>query len=132
MQEDGTYSGSPANALAEGEYSVVTEVTDAAGNTTSTTSTGSVDTTAPTVTDTTTPNNNTDTPIITGNTNAEPGSEVTITVTDANGDSQVINAVVQEDGSYSGSPANALAEGEFTVVTQVTDEAGNTLSLIHI
>ena len=126
VQEDGTYSGSPANALAEGEYSVVTEVTDAAGNTTSTTSTGSVDTTAPTVTDTTTPNNNTDTPIITGNTNAEPGSEVTITVTDANGDSQVINAVVQEDGSYSGSPANALAEGEFTVVTQVTDEAGNT------
>ncbi|MEI8648194.1 Ig-like domain-containing protein [Paraglaciecola sp. Hal342] len=128
VQEDGTYSGSPANALAEGEYSVVTEVTDAAGNTTSTTSTGSVDTTAPTVTDTTTPNNNTDTPTFTGNSNAEPGSEVTITVTDANGDSQVINAVVQEDGTYSGTPANALAEGEFTVVTQVTDEAGNTTS----
>ncbi|MDO6561740.1 Ig-like domain-containing protein, partial [Paraglaciecola chathamensis] len=126
VQEDGTYSGSPANALAEGEFSVVTEVTDAAGNTTSTTSTGSVDTTAPTVTDTTTTNSNTDTPTFTGNSNAEPGSEVTITVTDANGDSQVINAVVQEDGTYSGTPANALAEGEFTVVTQVTDEAGNT------
>ncbi|QHJ13932.1 hypothetical protein FX988_04213 [Paraglaciecola mesophila] len=126
VQEDGTYSGSPANALAEGEFTLVTQVTDEAGNTSTTTSTGSVDTTAPTVTDTSEPSTNTNTPTFTGNTDAEPGSQVTITVTDANGDSQTINAVVQEDGTYSGSPANALAEGEFTLVTQVTDEAGNT------
>ncbi|ABG41171.1 conserved hypothetical protein [Paraglaciecola sp. T6c] len=129
VQADGTYSGSPANALAEGEFTLVTQITDQAGNTTSVTSTGSVDTTAPSVTDTTNPSSNSDTPLLTGTSNAEPGSEVTITVTDANGDSQVINAVVQEDGTYSGSPANALAEGEFTLVTQITDQAGNTTSV---
>ena len=128
VQEDGSYSGSPANALAEGDFTLLTQVTDEAGNTTSATSTGSVDTTSPTVTDTSIPNSNSDTPTFTGTTDAEPGSEVTITVTDANGASQVINAVVQEDGTYSGSPANALAEGDFTLVTQVTDEADNTAS----
>ena len=87
-----------------------------------------MDTSAPVVTDTTTTDNNSDTPTFTGTTNAEPGSAVTMTVTDANGDSQVMNAVVQEGGGYSASPANALAQGEFTLVTEVTDSAGNTSS----
>ena len=128
VQEDGSYSASPANALAQGEFTLVTEITDNAGNTSSDTSTGNVDTSAPVVTDTTTTDNNSDTPTFTGTTNAEPGSAVTMTVTDANGDSQVMNAVVQEDGSYSASPANALAQGEFTLVTEVTDSAVNTSS----
>ncbi|MDO6841629.1 retention module-containing protein, partial [Paraglaciecola chathamensis] len=125
VENDGTFTVNVDSALPEGGFTVEASITDNQGNTTTVSVNSSVDITAPVINNLTI-DSDSDTPSIAGDTDAQPGTNVIITVTDANGDSQVINSVVQNDGSFSATPDTALADGEFTVITQVTDEAGNT------
>ncbi|WP_235576518.1 Ig-like domain-containing protein, partial [Pseudoalteromonas sp. P1-13-1a] len=49
VQADGTFSVDVPNELSEGEFTVEVSITDSAGNETTATTTGEVDTAAPTV-----------------------------------------------------------------------------------
>ena len=66
------------------------------------------------------------TPTITGITSAIPGSTVTFTVTDSEGNTQTLAAIVQDDGTFSVDVPNALADGDFTVDATVLEPTGNT------
>tara|TARA_Y100000052_G_scaffold8995_1_gene8827 strand:+ start:10917 stop:13253 length:2337 start_codon:yes stop_codon:yes gene_type:complete len=66
------------------------------------------------------------TPTITGITSAIPGSTVTFTVTDSEGNTQTLTAIVQDDGTFSADVPNALADGDFTVDATVLEPTGNT------
>ncbi|WP_439830543.1 retention module-containing protein, partial [Aeromonas caviae] len=125
VQPDGSFSVDVTSPLAEGGYQVTASVTDPAGNTGTATDDGSVDTTAPIVTVNAPDNTNDNTPIITGTTDAAPGSTVTLTVTDVNGNQQTLIATVQPDGSYSADVVTPLPDGGYDVTASVTDPAGN-------
>ena len=125
VQPDGSFSVDVTSPLAEGGYQVTASVTDPAGNTGTATDDGSVDTTAPIVTVNAPDNTNDNTPTITGTTDAAPGSTVTLTVTDANGNQQTLTATVQPDGSYSADVVTPLPDGGYDVTASVTDPAGN-------
>ncbi|MEG3768958.1 Ig-like domain-containing protein, partial [Alteromonas sp. 14N.309.X.WAT.G.H12] len=66
---------------------------------------------------------------ITGNTDLAAGELVTISVTDADNDTQTFTATVQPDGSFSATIPDDLAEGDYTVAVSATDEAGNTTTV---
>ncbi|GEA03217.1 hypothetical protein KUL17_21140 [Alteromonas sp. KUL17] len=66
------------------------------------------------------------TPTLSGITSAIPGSTVTLTVTDSEGNTQVVTAIVQDDGTFSVDVPNALADGNFTVDATVLEPTGNT------
>ncbi|MEM5531699.1 Ig-like domain-containing protein, partial [Pseudoalteromonas arctica] len=126
VQADGTFSVDVPNELSEGEFTVEVSVTDTAGNETTATTTGEVDTTAPTVIIDPVGDTNDTIPTISGTATGEPeGTVVTITVTDEAGNPQIITTGVQADGTFSVDVPNELSEGEFTVEVSVTDTAGN-------
>ncbi|MDP4482426.1 Ig-like domain-containing protein, partial [Pseudoalteromonas elyakovii] len=126
VQADGTFSVDVPNELSEGEFTVEVSVTDTAGNETTATTTGEVDTAAPTVIIDPVGDTNNTTPTISGTATGEPeGTVVTITVTDEAGNPQTITTEVQADGTFSVDVPNELSEGEFTVEVSVTDNAGN-------
>ncbi|PKG65406.1 Ig-like domain-containing protein, partial [Pseudoalteromonas arctica] len=126
VQADGTFSVDVPNELSEGEFTVEVSVTDTAGNETTATTTGEVDTAAPTVIIDPVGDTNNTTPTISGTATGEPeGTVVTITVTDDAGNPQIITTEVQADGTFSVDVPNELSEGEFTVEVSVTDTAGN-------
>gem|GEM_PF-499719 len=126
VQADGTFSVDVPNELSEGEFTVEVSVTDTAGNETTATTTGEVDTAAPTVIIDPVGDTNNTTPTISGTATGEPeGTVVTITVTDEAGNPQTITTEVQADGTFSVDVPNELSEGEFTVEVSVTDTAGN-------
>ncbi|MBH0078540.1 Ig-like domain-containing protein [Pseudoalteromonas sp. NZS11] len=126
VQADGTFSVDVPNELSEGEFTVEVSVTDTAGNETTATTTGEVDTAAPTVIIDPVGDTNDTTPTISGTATGEPeGTVVTITVTDEAGNPQIITTEVQADGTFSVDVPNELSEGEFTVEVSVTDTAGN-------
>merc|ERR1712000_728601 len=126
VQPDGTFSADVPAELAEGSYTVQATATDAAGNTASATTSGNLDTTAPTVTLDAQGTGNDTTPTISGTTDLPAGESVTLTVTDANGDAQTVTATVQPDGTFSADVPAEMAEGNFTVDAAATDAAGNT------
>ncbi|MEG3768954.1 Ig-like domain-containing protein, partial [Alteromonas sp. 14N.309.X.WAT.G.H12] len=57
------------------------------------------------------------------------GELVTISVTDADDDTQTFTATVQPDGSYTAGVPTALAEGDYTISVTATDDAGNTTTV---
>ena len=126
---DGTWSIDVPQALAEGEFSVVANVSDSAGNSAQDSQTGTIDLTAPTISVNDFTDSNDSTPVFSGTTtDVEPGSLITVLVTDSNGDSQTLTAVVAEDGSWQVGATTAIAEGEFTITATATDAAGNEAS----
>ncbi|APX94504.1 hypothetical protein BWR19_17050 [Halomonas sp. 1513] len=125
VQADGTWSVVVDAPLAEGEYTVVASVTDAAGNTATASQTGILDITAPALSVDAQGSINDTTPVISGSSD-EIGATVTVVVTDANGVTQTLTAVVQPDGTWSVEVPTALAEGAYTVEASVTDGSGNT------
>ncbi|RKM80458.1 BapA/Bap/LapF family large adhesin [Alteromonas sp. BL110] len=125
---DGTFNEDVPADLSEGEYTVDVTVTTPAGNSSTTTVTGEVDTTAPVISLEPIGSTNDDTPVISGNTDAEPGAAVTLDIVHSDGTTQTITAIVQEDGSFSAEVPQALANGDFTVTATVSDVAGNTAS----
>ncbi|MCK8119694.1 Ig-like domain-containing protein, partial [Pseudoalteromonas sp. 2CM37A] len=126
---DGTWSIDVPQALAEGEFSVVANVSDSVGNSAQDSQTGTIDLTAPTISVNDITDSNDSTPVFSGTTtDVEPGSLITVLVTDSNGDSQTLTAVVAEDGSWQVGATTAIAEGEFTITATATDAAGNEAS----
>ncbi|MEQ5806819.1 Ig-like domain repeat protein, partial [Alteromonas sp. NFXS44] len=126
VQPDGTFSADVPAEMAEGNFTVDAAATDAAGNTGTASTSGTVDTTAPTVTLDAQGTGNDTTPTISGTTDLPAGESVTLTVTDANGDAQTVTATVQPDGTFSADVPAEMAEGNFTVDAAATDAAGNT------
>ncbi|MER0043315.1 Ig-like domain-containing protein [Pseudomonas sp. MGal98] len=120
----GTYSVDVPKTLGEGPYSVDAEVTDAAGNTGSATDSGTIDTTAPSITVDAPAITNDTTPTITGTTDAPVGSTVTLTITQGTNVITVTTPVLA-GSTYAVDVPQALAEGSYTVVAQVSDQAGN-------
>ncbi|EHF5015383.1 Ig-like domain-containing protein [Enterobacter hormaechei] len=139
---DGSWSvtlpASEVQALANGEHTLTVNVSDKAGNGSSTTADFTVDTAAPVVTINTVAGDdilNTSeqgqAQIISGQANgAAAGDVVTVTV-----GGKTFTGVVQTDGSWSvGVPASvigALGEGSHSISVAVTDAAGNTGSATH-
>ncbi|WP_370242905.1 Ig-like domain-containing protein, partial [Alteromonas abrolhosensis] len=125
---DGTFNEDVPEELSEGEYTVDVTVTTPAGNSSTTTVTGEIDTTAPIIILDPIGSTNDDTPVINGDTDAEPGAIVTLEIVHSDGTTQTFTAIVQEDGSFSAEVPQALANGDFTVTATVSDVAGNTAS----
>nr|WP_231518029.1 BapA/Bap/LapF family large adhesin [Alteromonas stellipolaris] len=125
---DGTFNEDVPAELSEGEYTVDVTVTTPAGNSSTTTVTGEIDTTAPIISLDPIGSTNDDTPVINGDTDAEPGAIVTLEIVHSDGTTQTITATVQEDGSFSAEVPQALANGDFTVTASVSDVASNTAS----
>ncbi|MDO5693400.1 MAG: Ig-like domain-containing protein, partial [Pseudomonadota bacterium] len=120
VQPDGSYSAEVTTPLAVGAYVATASVTDAAGNTGSSSDPGSVlMLPAPTLTVVAPDDINDSTPTIGGTTDAPAGSTVTITVTQG-GTTQTLTATVQPDGSYSADVPTALSDGAYTVTASVT------------
>ncbi|TKB04907.1 Ig-like domain repeat protein [Alteromonas portus] len=126
VDANGSFSVDVPNALADGDFTVTATATDSAGNTANANTTGNVDSEAPLLTLDTQGATSDVTPTITGTTDVAPGTLVTITVVDANGNSQSFQAAVQADGTFSADVPSALAEGDFTVTATVSDAQGNT------
>ncbi|MEH3478887.1 Ig-like domain-containing protein [Enterobacter cloacae] len=139
---DGTWSltlpASEVHALANGEHTLTVNVSDKAGNGSSTHADFTVDTTAPVITINTVAGDNIlntaeqgQAQIISGQaTGAAAGDVVTVTV-----GGQSFTGVVQANGSWSvGVPASvigALGEGNHSISVSVTDAAGNTSNATH-
>ncbi len=139
---DGTWSvtlqASEVQSLANGEHTLTVNVSDKAGNGSSTQAHFTVDTVAPVVTINTVAGDdilNTSeqgqAQIISGQaTGAVAGDVVTVTV-----GGQSFTGVVQANGSWSvGVPASvigALGEGNHSIAVSVTDAAGNTGNATH-
>ncbi len=139
---DGSWSvtlpASEVQALANGEHTLTVNVSDKAGNGSSTTADFTVDTAAPVVTINTVAGDdilNTSeqgqAQIISGQANgAAEGDIVTVTV-----GGKTFTGAVQADGSWSvGVPASvigALGEGSHSISVSVTGAAGNTGSATH-
>jgi hypothetical protein len=124
----GVWSFTPASALAQGAHTAVATATDAAGNTSPSSSPRSF--TVNTSTDTVPPAApvliapaalvNTTTPTISGT--AEAGSTVTVRL-----DGAVVGTVVANaSGAWSFTPVSPLAQGAHTAIATATDAAGNT------
>ncbi|OUE73325.1 type 1 secretion target domain-containng protein [Citrobacter freundii] len=139
---DGTWSvtlpASEVQELADGNHSLTVNVSDKAGNGSSTTANFTVDTSAPVVTidtvagdDVLNTSEQSQAQIISGKASgAAAGDVVTVTL-----GGQTFTGVVQADGSWSvGVPASvigALGEGDHSISVSVTDAAGNTGSATH-
>ncbi|RTQ00321.1 Ig-like domain-containing protein [Enterobacter sp. WCHEn045836] len=139
---DGTWSvtlpAGEVQAMANGEHTLTVNVSDKAGNGSSTHADFTVDTTAPVITINTVAGDNIlntaeqgQAQIISGQaTGAAAGDVVTVTV-----GGQSFTGVVQANGSWSvGVPASvigALGEGNHSISVSVTDAAGNTGNATH-
>ncbi|WP_203335633.1 Ig-like domain-containing protein [Nocardioides limicola] len=114
---------------ADGVYEFTATATDDAGNTSDpATVTAEIDTTAPDAPVITSPTEGSvtgdTTPTITGT--GEPGAVVVVEVTDSEGNTQVLETVVNEDGTWAVEVNEPLADGDVTVAATQTDTAGNT------
>ena len=131
---DGTWDLTipPGSELADGDYDVVATVTDAAGNITgdATASELVVDTTDPAAPAVTALNTNDTTPVLSGTATVAPGETLTVEVNGVVYTAGDGNLVDNGDGTWDLTiPAeNELAEGNYDVITTVTDEAGNSTS----
>ncbi|NDV13564.1 retention module-containing protein, partial [Crenobacter caeni] len=125
VKPDGSYSVDVSKPLPEGGYKVDASVKDPTGNTGTASDSGNVDVTAPIITVNAPDNSNDTTPTITGKTDAPAGSTVTIVVTDAKGDKQMLTTTVKPDGSYSVDVSKPLPEGGYKADASVSDPAGN-------
>ncbi|MBK8755933.1 MAG: Ig-like domain-containing protein [Actinomycetales bacterium] len=119
---DGSWTCDPVTALPEGSHTFTASGTDAAGNTTTATTTTVIDVTAPVVTATSPAVTNDTTPTISGTTDLPAGSTITVT----EGGVAVCTATVAADGSWTCDPVTALPEGSHTFTASGTDAAGNT------
>ena len=119
--EDGKWSVDipEEDELTEGDHTVAAEIIDEAGNTTTATGDLEIDLTDPDLTANDKVTNAT-TPTITGTSN-EIGGTVTVTI---NGTEYT--GIVESDGSWSVDVTDELPEGDYTVESEITDEAGNT------
>ncbi|MEZ7190232.1 Ig-like domain-containing protein, partial [Pseudoalteromonas sp. DY56-GL22] len=127
VQADGSWSVEPSTALAEGDYTVVATVSDAAGNEGSDTETGTIDVTAPTISIDAPALTNDNTPTVTG-TSDLANTSLAVTFTDADGISHSVTVTTDASGNWSAEAGQALADGNYTVSASISDAAGNNSS----
>ncbi|TMP64163.1 Ig-like domain-containing protein, partial [Pseudoalteromonas sp. S1649] len=127
VQADGSWSVEPSTALAEGDYTVVATVSDAAGNEGSDTETGTIDVTAPTISIDAPALTNDNTPTVTG-TSDLANTSLAVTFTDADGISHTVTVTTDASGNWSAEAGQALADGNYTVSASISDAAGNNSS----
>ncbi|WFE71381.1 retention module-containing protein [Halomonas sp. M1] len=128
--DDGTWSVEVETALAEGDYTVDASITDAAGNTGTTSDTGTVETVVSELTVTAAVDNGDATLDISGTSvDVAAGSVVAITITDQNGNTVTAQATVGADGNYLVENVNveSLTDGPLTIDAVATDNNGNTI-----
>ncbi|MEQ6887026.1 retention module-containing protein, partial [Salicola sp. Rm-C-2C1-2] len=142
VQDDGSWSVD-AKELPEGDYTVDASITDAAGNDTSASATGTVDTTAPgeggdssnsiAFDDADDLINASEQTSVTFTGTVEDGAAIdSIVISDGDtntGDITVAEGDISVDGdgnvTVTGQDVSSLADGELSVTMTVTDEAGN-------
>ncbi|MDN3381020.1 Ig-like domain-containing protein, partial [Pseudoalteromonas sp. APC 3893] len=113
------------NALAQGDYTTEVVISDGAGNETQVILTGNIDTSVPVVTVNNNGLGNDESPVISGTSTEPVGTQVSITIVDANGDTQTLTAQVQAGGGWQVAAAN-LPDGDYSYSASITDAAGNT------
>ncbi len=119
-QSGGAWSATAA-ALSDGPHRVVMSVSDAAGNTATSTQTLTVDTVAPVVTITggaTATTNDVD-PTIVETSTAAPGTTVTVSIA-----GQTMTTLLQANGTWNATPT-FVGEGAWPIVASAPDPAGN-------
>lgn len=122
----GNWSATPTSDLADGNYTVTAQASDAAGNMSSASSGFTVNTNAPSLA-ITAPTNGATTnqtqPDITGTT--EPNAQVNVVISDAQGNPiETLVAVADAQGNWSVTPSAALADGQYTAAATVTNAEG--------
>lgn len=126
--EDGSFSVTPLTSLSEGEFTINVSATDAAGNTTSLSAAGEADFTAPTL-EASINNSDPTSTVISGNSDLPAGSNISIVVTDANGNEQIFDVQTNADGSFTLILDDTFGPGEYAVAVSATDAAGNTVEV---
>lgn len=122
--EGGTWSVTPTVTVADGNHPVTVTVADRAGNVGSVVVSRVVDTIAPVGTVDDIGPISDPTPVLTGGTDLPPGTVVTVTV-----GGQELTAVVGENGTWSVSVEEPLADGEHLVTAVFVDAAGNSTTV---
>jgi membrane protein implicated in regulation of membrane protease activity len=117
VQDDGTWNVTPS--LSAGDWTILAEVTDAAGNIGSSTQALTVDLDAPALEITSSDLTNDSTPTISGTTEADATIEVTI-------DGVGLAGVVVDGSVWTATATNPLADGDYAVLATATDAVGNT------
>ncbi|NMP03443.1 hypothetical protein HHE94_12095, partial [Pseudoalteromonas arctica] len=126
---NGTWSIPVPAAIAEGGYTISAGVSDAAGNDTTATGTGEIDTIAPTLALTSPGSSNDVTPTLSGTSDAVEGTVINFTVVDDLGNTQTFTTAVDADGNFSVEVPTALAEGPYTITANISDVAGNSTDI---
>ena len=125
VDSDGHWAIEVSNALAQGDFTVVASITDAAGNESTANSSGNVDTVTPIVTVDALGLGNDSTPVVSGTSTEPAGTVVNIVITDGNGDEHPITPTVDANGEWQATSPE-LPDGSYTVQASITDDAGNT------
>ncbi|WP_206018261.1 Ig-like domain-containing protein, partial [Pseudoalteromonas sp. Z9A5] len=125
VDSDGHWFIEVPNTLAQGDFSVQASIIDAAGNTSTASSSGIVDTVIPVISVDLLGLGNDNTPVISGVSTEPEGTLIVIMITDSNGDDHPITATVDANGEWQViSPE--LPDGDYSVQASITDAAGNT------
>ncbi|WP_050548752.1 Ig-like domain-containing protein, partial [Pseudoalteromonas sp. BSi20429] len=127
---DGHWAIEVSTALAQGDFSVVASITDAAGNESTANSSGNVDTITPVITVDALGLGNDSTPVISGTSTEPTGTVINIVITDSNGDEHPITATVDANGDWQATSPE-LPDGSYSVQASITDAAGNTDSAVQ-
>ncbi|WP_197272130.1 Ig-like domain-containing protein [Neisseria sp. 83E34] len=125
VKADGTYSVEPTDDMPSGPYKASATVVDNSSPEDTATAEDPGSIIGITVD---APDNTSDTtPTITGTVTKDVpvGSEVTVTIKDKNGTTQVVTTTVKPDGTYSVDVPKELPEGPYTAEAKVKDPAGN-------
>ena len=129
IDPDGAWTLVVPTALAEGAYDIKATITDPAGNTGTSTSTGGllIDVTAPTAPSVRPLTTADSTPSLTGVADLASGDTLSVEVNGVTYTEENSDLIVNTDGTWSVTiPANdALPDGNYSVTTTVTDASGN-------
>ncbi|MCP1316169.1 hypothetical protein, partial [Halomonas sp. 707D7] len=130
VNPDGSYAvdGVDVSGLVDGDLTVEAVATDRNGNEIDASTDVELDAVASAITVDATVDNGDATLDIRGTTtDVAPGSVVTITITDQNGNTVTADATVNDDGSYAvdGLDVSGLVDGDLTIEAVATDRNGN-------
>ncbi|WP_264299601.1 Ig-like domain-containing protein, partial [Pseudoalteromonas distincta] len=130
----GTWSIEVTDGLVNGAFSVTVNASDSAGNTAvPVTSTGVINSSLPVIDITPLAVSNNTSPIIEGSSGLAENTVLTLTVTQAGEDDQVITMTVDANGNWTtqAGDISGLVEGNFNISVSAEDGVGNTITSSH-